>query len=169
MAVPTITLGGTLTLRGSSGTRNIPAKDFPRGPGLSVIKQDEILTDIHYPPPVPHSGSVYYKLANRKALEISTVGVAVWLAVKEPGGLVADVQVALGAVGPVPILAESVRGVLIGKVPNEETLLQAAQAAGGDARPIDDHRGSAWYRVQMVEQLTLRLLRTVLKRIRDSK
>lgn len=167
MAGPTIALGGTLTLKESSGTRNIPAKDFPRGPGLSVIEQDEILTDIHYPSPMPYSGSAYYKLANRKALEISTVGVAVWLALREPGGPVADVQVALGAVGPVPILAESVREVLIGKVPNEETLLRAAQAAGGDARPIDDHRGSAWYRVQMVEQLTLRLLGTVLKRIQE--
>jgi carbon-monoxide dehydrogenase medium subunit len=168
MAVPTIALGGTLTLRGSSGTRNITAKDFPRGPGLSVIKQDEILTDVLYPPPVPYSGSAYYKLANRKALEISTVGVAVWLALKKPGGTVADVQVALGAVGPVPILADSVREVLIGKASSEETLLQAAQAAAGDARPIDDHRGSAWYRVQMVEQLTLRLLRTVVKRISES-
>ncbi|UCD17768.1 MAG: xanthine dehydrogenase family protein subunit M, partial [Candidatus Zixiibacteriota bacterium] len=167
-AVPTIALGGSLTLRSLSGTRTILAKDFPRGPGLSVIKSDEILTEIRYPPSVAYSGSAYYKLANRKVLEISTVGVAVWLALEKPGGPVSDVRVALGAVGPTPILAESVRGILVGKIPDEARLLKAAGAACSDARPIDDHRGSAWYRIKMVELLTLRLLRIVLKRIEDN-
>jgi len=162
--VPTIALSGALTLKGPSDKRTISAKDLPLGPGISVIEPDEILTDVHYPPLLPCSGSAYYKLANRKALDISTVGVSVWLALEEPGGPVADVQVVLGAVGPTPILAESVRESLIGKVPDEETLLKAAKAAKGDARPIDDHRGSAWYRLQMVELVTLRLLKIVLKR-----
>jgi len=160
--IPTIALGGMLTLKKSSGSRTIPVEDFPRGPGLSVLEPGEILTDIHFPAPLPHSGSAYYKLANRKALEISTVGVAVWLALEKPGGQVKDVRVALGAVGPTPILAKSVKDVLIGKMPDDKILEQAAKAAAGDARPIDDHRGSAWYRVMMVEQLTLRLLKAVL-------
>jgi CO/xanthine dehydrogenase FAD-binding subunit len=163
-AVPTTALNGMLSLQGPSGTRTISAEDFPRGPGISVIEPDEILTDVHYPPRLLCSGSAYYKLANRKALEISTVGVAIWLALEEPDGPVADVRVALGAVGPTPILAESVKETLIGKVPDERVLLKAARAAAGDARPIDDHRGSAWYRVQMVELVTLRLLKIVLKR-----
>jgi len=162
-AVPTIALGGRLTLQGTSGVRTIPAEDFPCGPGVTVIKPDEILTAVNYPPPPAHSGSAYYKLTNRKALEISTVGVAVWLALEEPGGPVADVRVTLGAVGPTPILAESVKETLRGKVPDEATLGQAARAAVEDARPIDDHRGSAWYRVQMVEILTRRLLQVALK------
>jgi len=169
MAVPTIALNGRLTLHGPSGARTISAKDFPRGPGISVIEPNEILTDINYPPPFPHSGSSYYKLANRKALEISTVGVAVWLALEEPDGPVEDVRVALGAVGPTPILAESVRETLVGKIPDEPALVKAAGAAAGDARPIDDHRGSAWYRVQMVELLTLRLLKIVLRRARGDR
>lgn len=168
-AVPTIALGGELTLQGLSGERQVPAKDFPRGPGLSIIKPDEILTQVRFPPPLPWSGSAYYKLANRKALEISTVGVAVWLALEEPDRPVEDVRVALGAVGPTPILAESVKEVLVGKVADEKILKKAAEAAAGDARPIDDHRGAAWYRVQMVELLTFRLLAGVLARIQDKK
>ncbi len=167
--IPTIALGGKLTLTRPSGLRVVPAEDFPRGPGLSVIEPDEILTEIHYPPPLPYSGSAYYKLANRKALEISMVGVAVWMALESPDGPVKDIRVALGAVGPTPILAESVKKVLIGKIPDESILMKAAKAAAGDARPIDDHRGSAWYRVMMVELLTLRLLRIVLNRARGDK
>ncbi len=166
--VPTIALNGTLTLTGPTGQRTVAAGDFPRGPGISVIEPNEILTDICFPPPAPHSSSAYYKLANRRVLEISTVGVAVWLALTEPGGPVADVRVALGAVGPTPIMAESVREVLIGKVPDTQAISEAARAAAEDARPIDDHRGSAWYRVQMIELLTRRLLKTVIKRARGN-
>jgi carbon-monoxide dehydrogenase medium subunit len=166
--VPTIALGGLLTLKGTSGTRTVPAEDFARGPGVSVIEPNEILTDVCFPPSLPHSGSAYYKLANRKALEISTVGVAVWLVLEEPGGPVKDVRVALGAVGPTPILAKSLRDALVGKIADDQVVLEAARAVAEDARPIDDHRGSAWYRVQMVELLTARLLRTVLKRARGN-
>ena len=49
-----------------------------------------------------------------------------------------------------------------------ELVLEAARAVAEDARPIDDHRGSAWYRVRMVELLTARLLRTALKRARGN-
>lgn len=167
-SIPTIALNGQLILQSPSGSRTVPSESFATGPGKSVIKPDEILTEIHLPPPLPHSDSAYYKLANRKALEISTVGVAVWLALEEPSGPVANVRVALGAVGPTPILAESVGDALIGKIPDEQTILNAAQAATSDASPIDDHRGTAWYRTRMVEMLTLRLLRTCVERARGN-
>ena len=162
--IPTIALGGKLVLKGMSATRTVPAKDFPKGPGATIIKPDEILTAVIYPASVPYSGSAYYKLANRKALEISTVGVAVWIALREPDGPVKDVRVALGAVGPTPILAESVKDILIGVIPDEKILKEAARSAGGDACPIDDHRGSAAYRLRMVEILVERLLKSALKR-----
>ncbi|UCC44258.1 MAG: FAD binding domain-containing protein, partial [Candidatus Zixiibacteriota bacterium] len=60
-AIPTLALNGMLTLQGPSGSRTVPAGDFARGPGLSVVERDEILTDIHFPPPVPYQGSCYYK------------------------------------------------------------------------------------------------------------
>jgi len=165
-AIPTIALGGKITLKSPSGERQVAAEEFATGPGQSVMEQDEILTRVSFPAPAPHSGSAYYKLANRKALEISMVGVAVWMALEKSGGPIKDVRVALGAVGPTPILAQSVRDVLIGNIPDDETIVKAARAAAGDARPIDDHRGSAWYRVQMVETLALRLLKIAIDRAR---
>jgi len=163
-AVPTIALGGKLTLQGASGTREIDSGNFPLGPGKTVIKPDEILTSIKYPASPAYCGSAYYKLANRKALEISTVGVAVWLVLDKPGGIVTDARISLGAVGPTPLIAKSVKDTLIGKIPDNETIKKAASAVKDDARPIDDHRGSAWYRLMMVERLTVRLLCIAIKR-----
>lgn len=164
MAAATIALGGTLTLQGTEGERFLPAQTFPTGPGLTVIQPDEILTFITYPPPRACSGSVYYKLANRKALEIATVGVSVWMSLEAPAGPIVDARVALGAVAPTPILSESARQILLGKVPSEPDFRAAARAAREQARPIDNHRGSARYRLQMVELLTMRLLKSAFRR-----
>ncbi|MCK5644118.1 MAG: FAD binding domain-containing protein, partial [Gammaproteobacteria bacterium] len=162
--IPIIALGGMLTLQSSSATRTVPAGEFPTAPGTSVLQSDEILTSVLLPRPLPHSGSAYYKLANRKALEISTVGVAVWLALEEADGPIADVRIALGAVGPTPLPAASAMDYLINKMPTDATLQKAAQLAAGDARPIDDHRGSASYRLEMVKTLTERMLKTAIKK-----
>ncbi|MCP4583824.1 MAG: hypothetical protein GY839_19615 [candidate division Zixibacteria bacterium] len=168
-AVPTIALAGKLNLQGVSSTREIASESFPLGPGVTVIKPDEILTSIIYPEAPPYSGSAYYKLANRKALEISTVGVAVWLVLDKPGGIVADAIISLGAVGPTPLIAESVKDTLIGKIPDKTTIRKTAEAVKDDARPIDDHRGSAWYRLLMVERITERLLHIALKRAGENR
>jgi len=162
--IPSVALSGILTIQSEKGSRKIPVDKFATAPGKTVMKEGEIITAIEYPAPPKFTGSAYYKLANRKALEISNVGVAVWIALEKPGGPVADIRVALGAVGPTPIVAESVKNELIGKLPDNETIKKAAGAARDDARPIDDHRGSAWYRSMMVELVTDRMIRLAVKR-----
>lgn len=162
--IPIVALGGMLTLQSAAAMRSVPAEEFPRGPGITLIQPDEILTTVHLPKPPPHSASAYYKLANRKALEISTVGVAVYLTLEKANGPIAHARIALGAVGPTPLLAASAQDYLKNKAPSDDVLEKAAQLAAGDARPIDDHRGSAAYRLEMVKALTERLLKTVTKR-----
>lgn len=162
--IPSVGLGGVLEIHGEKGSRKVPVDKFATAPGKTVMEEGEMITGIEYPNPPEFSGSAYYKLANRKALEICNVGVAVWLTLEKPAGLVADIRVALGAVGPTPILAESVKEVLMGKKPDDENIKKAAKVARDDARPIDDHRGSAWYRSMMVEMVTDRMIRLAVKR-----
>jgi carbon-monoxide dehydrogenase medium subunit len=162
--IPSVALGGVLDIHSEKGSRKVPVDNFATAPGKTVMEKGEMITGIEYPAPPEFSGSAYYKLANRKALEICNVGVAVWIVLEKPGGPVADIRVALGAVGPTPILAESVKEVLVGKIPDDAIIKKAAKAARDDARPIDDHRGAAWYRSIMVELVTDRLIRLVIKR-----
>jgi carbon-monoxide dehydrogenase medium subunit len=163
--IPSIALGGVLSIQSENGSRKIPVDKFATAPGKTVMKEEEIITAIEYPAPPEYSGSAYYKLANRKALEISNVSVAVWIALEKAGGPVAEIRVALGAVGPTPILAESVKKVLVGKKPDDANIKKAARAARDDAKPIDDHRGSAWYRSMMVEIVAERVIRLAIERV----
>jgi carbon-monoxide dehydrogenase medium subunit len=162
--IPSVGLDGVLEIHSEKGSRKVPVESFATAPGKTVIEKSEMITGIEFPSPPEFSGSAYYKLANRKALEICNVGVAVWIAMEKPGGPVADIRVALGAVGPTPILAESVKHVLVGKMPDDANIKKAAKAARDDAKPIDDHRGAAWYRSMMVEQVTDRMIRLAVKR-----
>ncbi|UCE67617.1 MAG: xanthine dehydrogenase family protein subunit M [Candidatus Zixiibacteriota bacterium] len=163
--IPSVALGGVLDIHSEKGSRKVPVDSFASAPGETVMEKGEMITGIEYPAPPEFSGSAYYKLANRKALEICNVGVAVWIALEKPGGPVTDIRVALGAVGPTPILAESVKEVLVGKKPEDANIKKAAKAAREDATPIDDHRGSAWYRSMMVELVTDRMIRLAVERV----
>ena len=164
MFIPSVALGGVLTLHSEKDPRKVPVDKFATAPGKTIMEKGEIITAIEYPAPQEFSGSAYYKLANRKALDISAVGVGVWIALEEPDGPIADIRVALGAVGPTPIVAEAVKAELIAKMPDDANIKKAAKAARADARPIDDHRGSAWYRSMMVEIVADRLIRLAVKR-----
>jgi aerobic carbon-monoxide dehydrogenase medium subunit len=163
MLVPSICLGADLQLQSNRGTRTVRADEFVTGPGRTIIQLDEFLTYITFPAPGSNSGSAYYKLAQRKALDISVVGVASSISLNQSGD-VTDVRVTMGAVGPKPLLAQSVHGVLIGKIPTDELIDKAALGASLDATPIDDHRGTLEYRRQMVEVLTARTLRLAIQR-----
>ena len=91
-------------------------------------------------------------------MDIATVGVASVITLEEDGQTCRDAAIALGAVGPTPFRASSAEALLKGKTLTQELLEQAADQARQTATPIDDVRGSAAYRKDMVAALTLRTL-----------
>ncbi len=164
MLVPSVALGAVLKLQSVNGTREVPIESFCTAPGHTVRENNEMLCLIDYPALNEYSGSAYYKLAQRKALDISVVGVAALIELDGKDGVVKNVRVSMGAVGPTPILAKSVGDILAGKTITSELLNKAAKACANDATPIDDHRGSAEYRNEMVEALAFRVLKTAYDR-----
>jgi carbon-monoxide dehydrogenase medium subunit len=53
--------------------------------------------------------------------------------------------------------------MLRAEMPTESVLTRAAQAAGGEAKPIGDMRASASYRTALARVLTLRALREAVR------
>mgnify|MGYP003971281915 FL=1 len=147
MVPPLIALDALVQLVSSQGQRDIPLSEFFKGPGESVLKSGEILHSIFLPQP---SGSmIYSKHAPRKYMDLAVVGVAVRLAKKH--GKINEARVALGAVGPVPFRAEKTEALLAGQTLTTELMREAGEMAAGECVPIDDIRGSAWYRKRMVK------------------
>jgi carbon-monoxide dehydrogenase medium subunit len=155
---PLMAYGAQVVLKRSSGERTVALDELFQGPGETVIGPDEVLTEIVIKEPPLHSGASYVKLGVRKALEISLVNVAAFISLDGPNGPITTARVVLGAVAPVPMRAPSAEQVLVGEKPGESLFAKAAEAAAMDSRPIDDFRGSAEYRRDMVEVLTRRTL-----------
>jgi len=168
MCVPLLALGARVALVSPAGERQVELPEFFLGPGLTSLRPNEVLTKVLLSKPRPGAGSGYCKLGLRKALEISLVNVAAWLSLEPDGKTIKQARVALGAVAPTPILSPGAARALAGAPAGDDAFAAAAAAAAADARPIDDHRGSAEYRRDMVAALTKRCLGQALAQARGN-
>ncbi len=152
-------LGAKVELKSAGKKRTIALDGFFKGPGSTVMNDDEVLTKILVPGLPPFTGTDYMKLGHRAALEIAIVAVAARITLDNPGGVIKDARVVLSAVAPKAVHAVAAEKFLLGEKPAEKLFAEAAKRAMDDAIPIDDIRGGAAYRRDMVEILTKRALR----------
>ena len=147
--------------------RSTALDEFFTGPGRTVLEPGELLTEIRLPRPEPNTGSLYIKHSPRGAMDIATVGVASAVTLAADRRTCKDVRIGLGAVAPTPIRAYAAEGILRGKEITQELLAACAEEARNTASPIDDVRGSAVYRKEIVGVLTLRTLERAVEMARD--
>jgi CO/xanthine dehydrogenase FAD-binding subunit len=164
---PLMAYGAEVLLKKKGTERKVPLDAFFKGPGMTVVEPDEIVAEVVVPKPPSGSGAGYIKLGLRKTLEISVVNVAAFLSL-DGSGVIQAARLVLGAVAPTPIRAPSAETALVGQKPSQQLLAKAGDAAAGDSRPIDDFRGSAEYRREMVKVLTRRALQMAWDEARGS-
>jgi CO/xanthine dehydrogenase FAD-binding subunit len=141
---------------GAVVTRRVPLAEFFVGPGKTVRKPDELLCAILLPLPAAGFTARFVKFGTRPALDISAVAIAV--AGVRDGAALTHARVAYGAVAPVPLRAARTEAALEGTALDAVSIDRIAAVARGEVRPIDDVRASAWYRRELVFNLTRRIL-----------
>jgi len=156
---PLMALDAQLRLRSAAGDRTVPLSEFYAGVRRTVMRDDELLADIAFRAPPAGSRSTFIKLGLRRAQAIAIVNVAVVLEFEQDR--VTRAAITLGSVTPVIGHAEEAEQSLIGKPLDSPVIQRAAQLARQAATPIDDVRGTARYRAEMVELCTLRALRSL--------
>ncbi|MCL5290518.1 MAG: FAD binding domain-containing protein, partial [Firmicutes bacterium] len=157
-----IALNARIKLEGIAGERTLPLEDFFAGPGTTVIKQDEILSQIIIPDRSrPFTGSTYFKFGLRRSGALAVIGVAA--AVTMEGEVCQEARIVLGAVSPVPMRAVKAEETIKGRVVTGELLEEVGKCAAAESRPISDIRGSEEYRRDMVRVFTRRALRKAIK------
>src|SRR3990172_4350928 len=156
---PLMALGASVTLISARGERTIPLNDFYTGVRKTVMQADEMLVDISFPALTKTQRGMFIKLALRRAQAISLVNAAIILDLR--ADTVKSAAITLGAVTPIIVHAEKAEKFLAKKKLNEKNIAQAAELAAQAAHPIDDVRGSAAYRCEMVKVITARGLRAI--------
>ncbi len=149
-------LDASITLVGTKGERVMALEEFFVGPGKTLLAPDEIIAQIVIPDQ-SCTGSTYIKFGLRRSGALAVVGVAV--AVTMDGNVCKDARIVLGAVAPVPMRAPKAEAMIIGKAISDDLLEEVGVCASTECKPIDDIRGSAEYRRDMVRVFTKRALR----------
>jgi len=161
MAPILICMGAQAKITGPDGDRVVALEDFFTGPGQTVLGAGEIMTEIQVPNQPANSGGAYFKLS-RVSVDLAVVGVGVVLIMD--GDTCKDIKITLASVAPKPIRAPKAEASLKGKKIDEALIEEAGKIASGEATPIDDVRGSAFYRTEIVNVFTKRAIRQALER-----
>ncbi len=154
---PLRALGAWVTLQSKQrGKRELDLDEFMRGVRKTALEPDEMLTEISFPALKSNERGTFIKLGLRRAQAISVVNVAVVLGFEQ--SKIASAWITMGSVAPTIVVATEAQQFLIGKTLDDETIEQAGRLAMNAARPIDDIRGTADYRRDMVRVLASRAL-----------
>jgi carbon-monoxide dehydrogenase medium subunit len=155
---PLWALDASVSLRSLRGERSLSFEDFYLGLRKTALQPDELITAIQFPAMQSNQRGVFLKLGLRQAQAISVINVAVILTV-EDDEIISDARITLGSVAPTIIRVPLAEDYLRGQKLNDSVIVEAARLTSTVPKPIDDVRGPATYRSEMIKVLTARALR----------
>lgn len=168
-APPLMVLDAMASYRTDDGAeQSLPVADFFAGPGTSVLGSAGLLLSVDVPEPAPRSGDSFERFTPRSAMDIAVASAAAAVTLDAEGQRVEAVRIALGAVAPTPVRAVRAEELVYEKEPTPELLQRAGDAATEECSPIDDIRGTAAYRKELVRILVPRVLQRALERARGA-
>jgi carbon-monoxide dehydrogenase medium subunit len=152
-----------VVIRGAGGERVVDMEGFHVGPYMTAVGDGEILTEVRLRVR-PGAGSAHEKVERRAGdWAIAAASAAVWM----DGATIADVGIALSAVGLTTIHLTRAEELLRGQAPSEELFAQAGEIASEDSAPMADGRGPVDYKRHLAGVLTHRALRRAAARAQE--
>ncbi|HET9457661.1 MAG TPA: xanthine dehydrogenase family protein subunit M [Candidatus Limnocylindrales bacterium] len=144
-----LALDAEVDVAGPNGARSIPIGDFFVAFYETAIEPAEIVTGVRVPIPPAGSGGVYEKYVTRSSEDRPCVGVAAVVRLAADG-TAADVRVAVGAAAETPQRFGDLEAAARGRRLEPDVLAAIADGYAERIETLDDMRGSAWYRTEMV-------------------
>ena len=109
----------------------------------------EILTEVRVPRSLEKARGTYLKFVGNAAADWPILGVAALLQTGR-GRVVKDLRVVLSCVSSTPLKVAGLGDLVFGQPLTEERMESIAASAAEQADPIEDGRGSAWYKREIV-------------------
>jgi carbon-monoxide dehydrogenase medium subunit len=153
-----VTCEAKIAVLGKAGARVIEAADFFRGPLMTALTPDEIITEIRFPPWPQRRRFGFREFARRRG-DFALAAAAVFY--DETGGAkAANAHVGVIGVADRPLRLTPVERVLNGNTIDDATIAKAEAAASAAADPADDIHASGAYRKVLVRVMVERALRS---------
>jgi len=147
---PLIAYGVEVKLQNKRGERTVLVEDFITGVGETIMKPDELITEIIIPEINKNTGSAFLKKSRVKA-DLSKINLAIYL--EREGNICKDCKIVFGSVAIKVLRAEKTENLLKGQIVNFELINKAAEKASCEIKPIDDIRSTAEYRIAMSKEM----------------
>ena len=158
-----LALGAKVRITGPGHTeRLLDLEQFFTGAGRTVLKPQELLTEILVPAPTANTRSIYFKHVPRGSIDLAIVNLAVVAAIDPQTHVCKNIRIAMGAVGTTPVRALEAEKLLIGNAIDDTIIEKAAGAAYAEANPRPGSiRGSVKYKKAMIRVLLTRALKAL--------
>jgi carbon-monoxide dehydrogenase medium subunit len=153
-----IALNAKIKIISSRGEKTIPLEEFFTDYFTTILEPDEILSEIHLPPPAAHNGVVYMKFSTIEA-GIKIVSTSISVTLESDKVTCKDANIVMSAVAPVPFKARKAGELLIGKKINDDLIAEAAQLASEETNPTSDVHASAEFRREIAKVLVRRAVK----------
>jgi carbon-monoxide dehydrogenase medium subunit len=150
-----VTLGAEIIARSTKGERTIAANDFFRALFTTVLRPDELITEVRLPI-LSDDWRLGFVEFSRRAGDYAIVMAIT--AVRVSGGRIAEARVGLGGVSDRPKRSPCAEAELIGRPIDREAMLAAAAAAKAEAEPLEDLQAPADYKRDLVAVMVRRAL-----------
>ncbi|WP_342128806.1 FAD binding domain-containing protein [Hydrogenophaga sp. OTU3427] len=147
-------LDASVVLGSTRGERVLPIADFLVDYYVTALEPDELVLEIRVPPPAPEHAGLYTRHLRTAAEHRPLVNVA--LATRRQGVTCLDARLVVGASTPVPGRVARAEDFLRGRAITPAVAAEAADIVAADIDPLNDQRGSADYRRDMVRVVARR-------------
>jgi carbon-monoxide dehydrogenase medium subunit len=158
-----VALDASVIAVGRGGTRMIAAADFFVGLLTTALEADEIITEIHVPP--PRGGWGFAEVARRPG-DFALVGIAAVVMAERARG--AGARIVAFGVGDGPVRLRAAEAVVVGAALDNACARAAGVAARQACAPADDLHASGAYRQQLVAVLTEQAVGDAIARLSES-
>jgi len=153
-----------VVLQNRRGTRSLPWHTFLQGPKKTAMAPDELIVGTRWQ--VVNGPGSFSKIGTRNAMVIAVAGLCLQVDLDAR-----QLRVALGSVGPTILRATEAERFIAerltwddpGAPVTDEIVAEFAELVGRAAKPIDDVRGTARYRLHGCTVLAGRALRWALE------
>jgi len=145
-----------IAVAGKAATRTIAVADFFKGPLMTALAGDEIITELRLPP-WPAARRFGFEEFARRQGDFAIAGAAVYYDL-DGGGKARNVHVGAIGVADRPLRLHAAENALNGKTVDEAAIAAAAAAASAEVDPPDDIHASGAYRRALIGTMVERAL-----------
>lgn len=149
-----VALGARIEVSDGAARRTIAAADMFTDFYTTDLRTGEVITAVQVPVADPATRSSYTKFRSRSAEDRPCVGVATSLRLRD--GVVETLEVVVGAVEGTPQRRPQVAALAVGRPITAGVAEAVGEGYAAALDPLDDARGSGWYRREMVRVLVRR-------------